>query len=424
MAWFEAYGIDDLLGEASGAVVLLIILYCLSIISFTYVFCFVFTNETVAPNTCLLLYILLGTVLLVTSIVLDIIEQTRDVNEQLKFMYRLFPSYCLGEGIVNLLARESATVFGEEKDVWDLEITGYPLIYMGCMFVGYTVALGLIEFVLSSPFLYAWMFWSWRRETIETEDESASIAEDKEVTAERERVQGNRRLSVQHSPDIVQIRGLRKEFGPKVAVKDLWFGVPIGQCFGFLGVNGAGKSTALKMVTGDLIPTRGTATLDGLDILTQQRQCQKRIGYCPQFDALLPYMSGRETLSMFASVKGIPHHYREAYVDKIIKRLTLTPYADKPVKAYSGGNKRKLSVGIALIGGPPIVFLDEPSTGMDPVSRRFMWDLISETLAERSVVLTTVDTKYLNSFMALKPNYSYFQSPIILIVIIAFYGGV
>jgi ABC-type multidrug transport system ATPase subunit len=115
------------------------------------------------------------------------------------------------------------------------------------------------------------------------------------------------------------------------------------------------------------------------------------MGYCPQFDALHELLTAEETLSFYARIRGVPERAIASLTQQMSERLTLTQdnQHKRPCGTYSGGNKRKLSVAIALIGAPPIVLLDEPSTGMDPVSRRFMWDFISETMADRAVILTT-----------------------------------
>lgn len=117
---------------------------------------------------------------------------------------------------------------------------------------------------------------------------------------------------------------------------------------------------------------------------------QQRIGYCPQFDALLEHMSGRETLGMYARLRGIPERYIGSCVENMLRGLLLEPHADRLVRTYSGGNKRKLSAGIALIGGPPVIFLDEPSTGMDPVARRLLWDAVTRTReCGKSIIFTS-----------------------------------
>ncbi|GMF59565.1 unnamed protein product [Phytophthora fragariaefolia] len=146
------------------------------------------------------------------------------------------------------------------------------------------------------------------------------------------------------------------------------------------------------MLTGDVAPTCGTATLNGFDILTQQIEVRRQIGYCPQFDALFERMTVREHLELFAAIKGVTRADMEAVVSEKILQLNLADFEHKLAGSLSGGNKRKLSVAIALIGSPPIIFLDEPSTGMDPVSRRFMWDVIADISTrgkESTIVLTT-----------------------------------
>ena len=163
------------------------------------------------------------------------------------------------------------------------------------------------------------------------------------------------------------------------------------------------------MLTGDITPSAGTAKLAGFDIKTQLRLVQQRIGYCPQFDAVLERLTGRELLTMFARLRGIPEKEIKKAVQKEINRLDLTKHANKRCGTYrlilitaimydsfillfyfSGGNKRKLSTAVALVGNPPILLLDEPTTGMDPATRRFLWDALTGVIREgRSVILTS-----------------------------------
>uniref|UniRef100_A0A8B9UKM0 ABC transporter domain-containing protein n=1 Tax=Anas zonorhyncha TaxID=75864 RepID=A0A8B9UKM0_9AVES len=175
-----------------------------------------------------------------------------------------------------------------------------------------------------------------------------------------------------------------------LAVDRISLAVSKGECFGLLGFNGAGKTTTFKMLTGDESITSGDAFVDGHSILANIKKVQQRIGYCPQFDALLEHMTGRETLSMYARLRGIPERYIGSCVENMLRGLLLEPHADKLVRTYSGGNKRKLSAGIALIGGPPVIFLDEPSTGMDPVARRLLWDAVTRTReCGKSIIFTS-----------------------------------
>jgi ABC-type multidrug transport system ATPase subunit len=193
----------------------------------------------------------------------------------------------------------------------------------------------------------------------------------------------------------VVISGLRKVYAPrgrappKVAVVDLSLRIGRAECFGFLGPNGAGKTTTLSILTGDYLPSAGRAWIDGCDVVSELHAVRRRLGYCPQQDPLLELMTGRETLLMFARLKNLPEARIGGLVAAMLRQTSLLPYADVVAGAYSGGNKRKLSLAIALLGSPAVVFLDEPSSGMDPVSRRFMWDIITAERQRRSIVLTT-----------------------------------
>mmetsp|Transcript_17002 Transcript_17002/g.34417 ORF Transcript_17002/g.34417 Transcript_17002/m.34417 type:complete len:1751 (-) Transcript_17002:590-5842(-) len=380
MAVFAGFGLDALVGENSGAMILNIILYVISISAFTYVFSFCFSNANTAQNVMLLIYFTTGAMLAIASDVLDNIGSTADINKQLKYMYRLTPSFCFAECVINLLRRERN---GRSLDIWDMDVTGYPMLFMAWEAAFYFMLVLFIEFILLNPGYFTWLIPTPRANEEEFE-------EDVDITAERKRVD---QMISSGTPDMVSLQGLRKVYGgggnAKVAVQGMYFGVPLGQCFGFLGINGAGKTTTLKMLTGAVYPSKGDGFLNGLSVLSDQRKIRKYLGYCPQFDAFLGTLTARETLLMFGHIKGIPSDKLPEYVEGVIQLLGLGEYADRASGGYSGGNKRKLSVGIALLGNPPMVFLDEPSTGMDPASRRTMWNLIQKTMQKRAVILTT-----------------------------------
>jgi len=158
-----------------------------------------------------------------------------------------------------------------------------------------------------------------------------------------------------------------------------------------LGVNGAGKTTLLSMLTGVTHPTRGDATVTGHSILTHLAEIQKLLGFCPQFDALFDELTGREHLTLYAALKAVPHDQIAGLVSALLELLTLTEHADKMSKEFSGGNKRKLSLAIALLGTPKVMMLDEPSAGMDPMARRAILEVVSfaVTDSDTSVILTT-----------------------------------
>ena len=211
--------------------------------------------------------------------------------------------------------------------------------------------------------------------------------EDDDVIAERERIN--------HDPpitkDTVTCKALGKTYGTgKVAVNQVSFGVPPGEIFGLLGVNGAGKSTTFKMLTGETGIGRGGATINGKDIATEMTAARRSIGYCPQYDGLIPYMTGRELLTMFARLRGVPDTAMADVVSRSIAFLELGAHCDRLAGTYSGGNKRKLSTAIALVGKPNVLFLDEPTTGMDPGARRSLWNALLKTARSgKSIVLTS-----------------------------------
>lgn len=162
------------------------------------------------------------------------------------------------------------------------------------------------------------------------------------------------------------------------AVDQLSFVVDKREFFGLLGVNGAGKSTTFKMLTGGLRPTSGNSYIGPYDVLSQRRLYLKQIGYCPQQDALIDNMTGYEMLQLFARLRGVPESKINLAVEDTLDKLGLTRIGHIDCNNYSGGNKRRLSVGMALIGAPEVVFLDEPTSGVDPRSRRRLWSTLME----------------------------------------------
>jgi len=179
----------------------------------------------------------------------------------------------------------------------------------------------------------------------------------------------------------------------KVAVAGISTAIQSGETFGLLGVNGAGKSTTLNILTSYLRPTFGEVYIAGHDVtgysphgVSRARKC---IGYCPQTNPLPEFMTGRETLFMFGKLRGISNNVLHSVVDRLIKFIGLTTNADMMCTSYSEGNKRKLSLALAVVGNPQVLFIDEASSGMDPVARRAVLELISLISTKRSVIITT-----------------------------------
>ncbi|XP_076054127.1 phospholipid-transporting ATPase ABCA3-like [Oratosquilla oratoria] len=219
---------------------------------------------------------------------------------------------------------------------------------------------------------------------------STAFLEDSDVTSEKVRIRNTPKDKLFETDKLV-LTDLSKIYNGKFrAVEPLNLGVPLGECFGLLGVNGAGKTTTFKILTGDLPATSGDAFVSGFSVSKDLRKVQQQIGYCPQFDALIDQMTGRECLRMFARVRGVHEDRIDDLIERLADQLLVTPHLDKITKNYSGGNRRKVSTGVALIGDPPLVLLDEPTTGMDPVARRLLWDvLVSVRDSGRSIILTS-----------------------------------
>ena len=176
---------------------------------------------------------------------------------------------------------------------------------------------------------------------------------------------------------------------PIVAAVDVSFAVRPGEIFGLLGANGAGKSTTISMCTRHLIPTAGCAYIRGVSVLERFPRAAQHLGLVTQFNALWDLLTVEDHLYLFCRLRGVPEDIVVATVDATIDQLELRPHRYKLARVLSGGMKRKLCVAAALIGDPQVVLLDEPSAGLDPKSRRNLWDVIQSTMKQRSVVLTT-----------------------------------
>lgn len=191
----------------------------------------------------------------------------------------------------------------------------------------------------------------------------------------------------------LKLMGLRKEFhtldGLKVAVKNMYLDICHGEITAILGHNGAGKTTLMNMLTGMFSPTAGTAMVNGHDLITDMTGVRSSLGLCPQFNIFFPAFTIREHLVFFAGMKGVPRNEINKEVDKIIETLRFGSYANNFPTELSGGWKRRLSVAIALIGGSECVILDEPTSGMDPSTRRVLWNILKEIKHEKTIILST-----------------------------------
>jgi ABC-2 type transport system ATP-binding protein len=192
----------------------------------------------------------------------------------------------------------------------------------------------------------------------------------------------------------IEVQGLVREFKDVVAVDGIDLTVSPGEIYGFLGPNGAGKSTTVLMLTTLLPPTRGTARVGGFDVARQGADVRALIGAALQEAALDPLLTGREHLILQATLQSIPRQRRRERAQELLARVGLAEAADRRVGGYSGGMKRRLDLALALVHSPRILFLDEPTTGLDPQSRSALWVEV-ERLAREDGITVFLTTQYL-----------------------------
>ena len=202
-------------------------------------------------------------------------------------------------------------------------------------------------------------------------------------------------------PAIV-VEGLQRSFDEVLAVQGVSLTVEEGEIYGFLGPNGAGKTTTVRMLTTLLLPTGGKATVAGHDVVKEARAVRGSIGVALQEAALDPLMTGRELIRLQATLQGLPGTEGKRRADSLLERVDLADAADRRVGGYSGGMKRRLDLAAALVHEPRVLFLDEPTTGLDPVSRKTIWEEVQSLNDDGTTVFLT--TQYLEEADQLADN--------------------
>lgn len=346
----------------------------------------------------------------------------------LSWLMRFNPFFNLGKGL--LYAIYIGTIDLIEKGVstvWSQDILGYEVLFLAWQGIGYLFLAVIIDVWSTNPQKVQLfqrcvniLTFGWIVRTNESAcANSVALPEDSDVVAEHERV-----MAGEANNDLIVLKELSKVYpNGKEAVKKLSLGIAPGECFGLLGINGkrprrngskqrvftplqlktlplagAGKTTTLQMLTAEFPPTSGDGFFSGCSVKNFPEKTRSLLGYCPQFDAHLPNLTGREHVTLFACIKAIPQANMKDAVAKTLDDVGLSPEdSDRCTSEYSGGMKRRLSLACAMIGQPRIVFLDEVSTGVDAVARREIWRMVSNLvkndnipLEERtSVILTT-----------------------------------
>ncbi|GFT55691.1 ATP-binding cassette sub-family A member 3, partial [Nephila pilipes] len=434
-AIFAHYVFFGVHSNAMGTALLMMLLYGWASIPFSYLIVFLFkkgnTGFSAVVGFCTLVGVGAGSTMKSIEFALSGTSAINKINKAV-WSLRIFPTFSFAQGISNLFGLAFSNSFCEslppedlefncnsptmneynplfkccknvcqiqdkclvQKDLitWDAGGCGRDLLFLfidGCI---YFVILFLIETRFMAAFSRASKAYMLRvRKSMVGQIMEENIVEDSDVLAEEERIRNLRATHPGTNGEALVVSELTKVYRNFYAVKQLTFGIHPEECFGLLGVNGAGKTTTFRMLTGDTFPTDGNAIMSSSSIRTDLKRFQSHLGYCPQFDALIDRLTGREMLSLFARLRGLTGYELQERVDKLIKMTDLTAHADKQTQFYSGGNKRKLSVALSLIGSPPLILLDEPTAGVDPVSRRKIWNILSQARNNTgaAVILTT-----------------------------------
>jgi ATP-binding cassette subfamily A (ABC1) protein 3 len=433
---FAAFNIEAYIGVNFHYVLGLFLLYGLSIIPLIYLSSFLFTNASSAFVRMTLFNIITGLTAMMAVTILSVIPSTKKTADALRHIFLFLPNYCFGQGLSDMFTNhESAsllkkvlesfedTVFAPAVKIIEAECTadGYPkccatlkadfdkvsatVSAIACPVSPYAMEVPgagryIVGMIIQIPVFLLLLILIERRilpslwekiRGLDRKRQGPRAPLNPTVQAEHDALDNlDGDSSEMKKENMIVMQDMYRSFGQKVAVDGVSVAIPTNACFGLLGVNGAGKTTTFRMLTGEIPLTTGAAYLAGKDVRTEMGEIRQKIGYCPQFDALVDFMTGRELLEMFANLRGIPDEQVDGVVQNLITRLTLDAHCDKITKGYSGGNKRKLCTAIALVGDPPIVFLDEPTTGMDPGARRFLWNVLLDVVKQgRTIVLTS-----------------------------------
>ena len=381
---------------------ILYICYGPATISVTYILSFLFESESGAQNGIILLNFLIGALGSVVILLLRALDNVKTLAKIIEYIIAILPSFCFNFGYSLLLNKIMIYVsdypkewyfFKEDEILKHFNLLLSMIIYLCIEIVIYTIILIIIEFLSYSSCIAI------NDEKIDTNINDSKVLKEIEKANNESEIGVTDELGETNKKEFaVRVKNLRKIYNmgcsedPLVAIKNMSFCVEQGECFGLLGLNGAGKTTTFKCITQELSPNNGKIYINGKDMRNNFSELSSLFGYCPQFDAIFEYMSVYENLSFYGKIKGIKKDYLDEVVKAMIEEMSLSEFTNKIAGRLSGGNKRKLSVAISFLCGPPIVLLDEPSTGMDPEARRFMWSVIHKISTKgkkASVIMTT-----------------------------------
>ncbi|GMR55706.1 hypothetical protein PMAYCL1PPCAC_25901, partial [Pristionchus mayeri] len=332
---------------------------------------------------------------IVTTMTVMMLEQLMKTDSTLvtthKICYYAFliiPQYNLGMAISRGAVAYQAVAFGESyfRQINRPDLAGtVPMpsilqrdlmgIHITALLIEGLIGLAILVFLEHGSLGFLRRLERKKTDEMLERPETTIIREDVDVSAETVRV-----ASIETSSDEygLVVKDLAKAFSNNLTVRGVSFAVERGECFGLLGLNGAGKTTTFGMMTGKLDIGHGEVRILGERVSSRSSDGFRNLGYCPQFDALNMKLTTKENVEFYARIRGIDEKSMKGIVHTLLRSLHLFPYADILTSALSGGNRRKLSVAVALVSQPPVIMLDEPSAGMDPGSQQFLWSVIGK----------------------------------------------
>ena len=388
-----------------------------SMVSSTYCLSFFFNNESDAQNIVILINFLFGYLGSIIVNVLRGIESAKLVAKIIEYIFGVVPIFCFDFAFILL------------TNPMGIYLVDYPNEFYNFkgdeMIKKFNLMLAMVIYSSAECVLYTLLHiyiesqvYSFKKSTdnkLENDiNDSEVIKEINKVnnieiisSSENDLIKIDGRTTIDDTKDLkeelyaVKVKNLRKIYtngccskqeSDIIAIKNLNFAIMPGECFGLLGLNGAGKTTTFKCITQELSQDNGKIYVNNTDISGHFNELNELFGYCPQFDAIFELLSVYENLEFYASIKGIKKSSIQSLVNAMIKEMALDEFTNKIAGRLSGGNKRKLAVAISMLCNPPIILLDEPSTGMDPEARRFMWSVIHKMSTKgrkSSVIMTT-----------------------------------
>lgn len=375
--------------------VLLFLFWGLTLVSLSFMLSTFFSRSQTATIVC---YFYIVAVAFICRFLMETWIRNLGSSIVLTNIFSIWPPFAMYRAMIYIAMTTASYGRGIElSDIADPDMNillcyGYLLIAAVIMFL-LSLYLGEIlpsEYgVKRSPlFLFQRSFWCPGGRDAARELDDRDIFQP--IEGEPLTVATERRVTLQDRSAMVRVLGLSKTYDSgKIALRDIVLRIEQGVCLGLLGSNGAGKTTLISMLCGLFSPSSGDAIIDGFSIKSSMDEIHRRIGVCPQMNVLWDDLTGEEHLYFFGRLKGLTGEQLDRAVRRGLEGVRLWSDREKLSRKYSGGMKRRLAVAIALIADPKVVFLDEPSTGLDPVSRQTLWECIRTSKVGKAVVLTT-----------------------------------